>query len=264
MAPTAKKSLRERAGARLEEAIALEAPSRRLRLALADEAVTRFAAGRPIRLLDAGSGDGLPALELAERHPDWEIVGMDLSPRLLDGARRRAANRGLANVAFHEADLTKALPLDGFDVVIALECLTEIPDDRAALGSMAAALAPDGLFVVQVPDAEWKPVLRGSPATWREEVRHGYRPDELEAALAEAGLERIELTPTFRTTVAAAQEIRDRFKKRSLALRAAAFPAMAAAAGLERMGATYGPPNAFFALARRPRSGEGAHGAHSA
>ena len=83
---------------------------------------------------------------------------------------------------------------DGFDVVMALECLSEIPDDRAALGSMSAALAPEGLFVVQVPDAEWKPVLKGSPTTWREEVRHGYRPAALEAALAEAGLERIEVS----------------------------------------------------------------------
>jgi ubiquinone/menaquinone biosynthesis C-methylase UbiE len=264
MASREQKSLRERTGARLEEAIALEAPSRRLRLALADKAISRFAQGRPIRLLDAGTGDGLPSLSLAERHPDWEIAGMDLNARLLAGARQRAANRGLENISFHEADLTKPLPMDGFDVVMALECLSEIPDDRAALGSMSAALAPEGLFVVQVPDAEWKPVLKGSPTTWREEVRHGYRPGELQAALQEAGLERIEVTPTFRTTVAAAQEVRDRIKKRSLALRAAAFPAMAAAVRLERIGATYGPSNALFALARRPRSGEGAHGGHSA
>ena len=261
MASTEQKSLRARTGARLEEAVALEAPSRRLRLALADEAISGHADGRPIRLLDAGSGDGLPSLALAKRHPDWEIVGMDLSPRLLAGARQRAANRGLENVAFHEADLTERLPMDGFDVVMALECLTEIPDDRAALRSMAAALAPGGLFVVQVPDAEWKPVLKGSAATWREEVRHGYSAAGLGAALEEAGLERVEVTPTFRTTVAAAQEVRDRNKKRSLAFRAAVFPALAAAVGLERIGATYGHPNALFAVARRPM---GAHGGHFA
>jgi SAM-dependent methyltransferase len=246
-------------GAALEERIALMAPSRRLRMSLAEKAIKRFAAKQPIRVLDAGCGDGLITLALAKRHPSWTMVGMDLSAELLAGARERARNRPLANVNFLETDLTKPLPESEFDAVMALECLSEIPDDRAAIAAIAAAARPGGLLVVQVPDRDWKPVLGGSSPVWRHEVRHGYDVSELGAMLAAAGVERIDISPTYRTTTALAQELRDRIKDRPLALRAAAFPAMAAAARLERMGITGGAANAHFALARQPLASD-AHG----
>jgi SAM-dependent methyltransferase len=245
----------------IEERIALMAPARRLRLALADRTVGEFAGSRPARVLDAGCGDGLLALALAARHPNWTLTGMDLSEELLRGARERAANRGLANASFEATDLTRPLPDSGFDVVMALECLSEIPDDRGALRSMAGALKPGGLFVAQAPDRDWKPVLKGSAGTWRHEVRHGYSQTELRDLLAEAGLEEVVIEPTYRSTAAAAQELRDRVKDRGLALRAIAFPAMVAAVRLERWGLTGGPPNALFATARQPLQGEGNHGA---
>lgn len=238
--------------AALEERIALMAPSRRLRMALAERAVARFAGGQPLRVLDAGCADGLITLALAKRHPEWTMVGMDLREDLLAGARERARSRGLANVGFAVADLTRPLPETGFDAVMALECLSEIPDDRAALAAMAAALRPGGLFVVQVPDRDWKPVLRGSSPVWREEVRHGYTAAEIGEMLAGAGIEQIGVSPTYRTTAAVAQELRDRIKDRSLALRAAAYPAMLAAVRLERWGLTGGGANALFAVARQP------------
>ena len=181
--------------AALEERITLMAPSRRLRMSLAEQAVDRFAGDGAVRVLDAGCGDGLVTLALAKRHPGWTIVGMDLSADLLAGARERARNRGLGNVDFVEADLTSALPEGGFDVVVALECLSEIPEDRAALAAMTGALRPGGLFVAQVPDRDWKPVLGGSSAVWRHEVRHGYGAAEIEEMLAGAGVERIEVYP---------------------------------------------------------------------
>lgn len=245
--------------AALEERIALMAPSRRLRMSLAEQAIDRFAGDGAVRILDAGCGDGLVTLALAKRHPGWTIVGMDLSGDLLSGARERARNRGLANVSFTETDLTRALPEGGFDAVMALECLSEIPDDRAALAAMSGALRPGGLFVVQVPDRDWKPVLGGSSPVWRHEVRHGYSAAEIEGILAGAGVEQVEISPTYRTTAALAQELRDRIKDRSLALRTAAYPAMLAAVRFERWGLTGGVANAHFAVARQPLASD-AHG----
>jgi SAM-dependent methyltransferase len=238
----------------LEERLALMAPSRRLRMALAEEAIAAFAAGGPLRVLDAGCGDGLLSLALARRHPEWEIVGLDIRDDLLAGARERARNRGLGNVDFAQADLTASLPESGFDVVMALECLSEIPDDRAALAAMTGALAPRGLFAMQAPEQSWKPVLKSSDATWREEVRHGYSVAGLTGILTDAHLERIEVAPTYRATAAAAQEVRDRIKDGPLPLRAAAFPAMLGAVRLERWGLTGGRPSALFATARKPSS----------
>lgn len=236
--------------AALEERLALMAPSRRLRLALADE-ILGGRLGRGASVLDAGCGDGLLALALAERHPEWTVVGIDRRANFLAAARRRARRRGIVNVRFVEADLTEPLPESGFDAVVALECLHEIPDDRAALGGMAAALRAGGMLALQVPDSDWRPVLPGSPGIWRDEVRHGYSEAELRTMLSAAGLVPDELRPTYRGLVAAAQEIRDRIKASVIPVRLLAFPFLAAAVRLERLGITWGRPSAVMALAHR-------------
>lgn len=235
----------------LEERIALMAPSRRLRLALADEVLSEAAAGRPLRLLDAGCGDGLLSLALAKHHRNWSVLGVDLRAGMLEGARARARGRGIGNASFEVADLTKPLPGSDFDAVVALESLHEIPDDRAALAAMAGALRPGGLLALQVPDRDWRPVLPGSSGIWRDEVRHGYGEEELAALLREAGLEPIARRPTYRSLVAAAQEVRDRIKASPLPIRLLAFPFLAAAVRLEGWGLTWGRPSAFLVLAHR-------------
>lgn len=236
----------------LEERLALMAPSRRLRLATSEGAVVqRRGADSRLRVLDAGCGDGLLALAIAKRHPAWSLTGIDLREDLLAGARERAIARGLPNARFVPGNLEEPLPEDGFDVVLAVECLEEIPGDRQALRMMSAALVPGGLLVAHVPERNWKPVLPGSSATWREQVRQGYTASELEAALRGAGLDDVEVRPTYRGLAAAAQDVRDRIKGSGLLIRLLAFPFLAAAVRLERMGITFGQPNALVAVGRR-------------
>lgn len=242
-------SARAALGAALERRIALMAPARRLRFALTLRRLERLADSRPIRVLDAGCGDGLLSIAIARRHPGWGVVGYDHNIELLAYARGRAREASLNNVRFEQADLTRPLPESGFDAVTAIEILEEIYDDHAAISQLAAAAKPGGLLIVHVPEKSWKPVLRGSDPTWRDEVRHGYTHAELETLLRAAGLNQIEIEPTFRNTVALAQEIRDRIKDRSPAVRALAFPAMAAAARLEWASVTWGPARALIATA---------------
>jgi len=242
----------EKVRAILEERLALMAPARRLRLALAEREVERrFGSGASLRVLDAGCGDGLLTLAIARHHRGWSLLGVDLRDDLLAGARQRAAARGLANVEFAPGDLEQPLPEREVDAVLAVECLSEIPDDRRALEMMAAALGPGGLLVAQVPDRDWQPVLPGSPGTWREQVRQGYSAAELEAALRGAGLEDVAVRPTYRSLAAGAQEIRDRIKDMGLVVRLLAFPFLAAAVRLERLGITFGRPNALIAVGSR-------------
>jgi SAM-dependent methyltransferase len=231
----------------LEERLALMAPARRLRLALAEGAVAAELGGASrLRVLDAGCGDGLLSLAMAKRHPTWALVGVDLRDDLLEGARKRAAARGLANARFLPGNLEQPLPERHRDAVTAVECLSEIPDDRQALRMMREALRPGGLLVVQVPERDWQPVLPGSPGTWREQVRQGYTAEQLQALLEEAGFAEVEVRPTYRSLAAAAQETRDRIKDRGLLIRLLAFPLLATAVRLERAGLTWGRGNALL------------------
>ncbi|MGY1745234.1 class I SAM-dependent methyltransferase [Blastococcus sp. SYSU D00695] len=227
------------------------APGRRLRLARARAVIERYGAGRPpLRVLDAGSEEGLLSLGLARRHPGWLLVAVDLAEEPLRRGRRWAREEGLA-VHHVRGDLTRSLGVEVYDVVAAMESLVEIPDDRAALRSLVASLRPGGLFLAQVPTATWTPVLSGADRTWRREVRHGYDAAELGRLLAGLGLDVHELAPTFRRLTALAQDVRDRLKDRGLVVQLLLLPLMAAAVRLERAGIGWGPARAWFVVATR-------------
>ena len=166
----------------------------------------------------------------------------------------RRENEGLRNIEFVRADVTDDLGSEEFDVVLAVECLSEIPDDDAALRAMARALRPGGRFFAHVPHRGWLPVLPGSPRTWRLEVRHGYGAEELVAKLKQAGLTAASIQPTARNVVFLGQEIAQRTKDSSLRVRAAALPLTAGAVRLERWGLTWGPGRALLIDAHRPPS----------
>lgn len=236
---------------RLERRLRHLPPARRLRFMLALRSLASLGDSTSIRLLDAGAGDGLLSLAIAQRHPDWTIVAADLREDALERGRTDALRDGVRNVRFEKLDLTRPIPDGGYDVVLALECLEEIADDEAATAAFAGALRPDGLLLVHVPERDWQPVLQSSEAAWRDEVRHGYTQDELVELLERQGLLVDRVTPTTRGTVRLAQEVRDRIKTARLAVRALAYPPLTAALWLERIGVTWGPARALYAEARK-------------
>lgn len=225
--------------------------ARRLRFELALRVLERCANRDGVRLLDAGCGEGLFAELVARRHPEWDVVGVDADPDLLQRARA-SADKERVTVSFERGDLTEDLGDGVFDAVVALECLEEIERDGEALARLVTALKPGGMLLVHVPERDWKPVLRGSDQRWRHEVRRGYTADELRVKLESAGAEVLSIAGSSRGTVRVAQEVRDRIKTSRLSVRLLALPLTAGAVRLERWGVTWGRPRALFAEARKP------------
>lgn len=79
------------------------------------------------RVLEVGVGTGL---SLQYYSPRMDIVGIDLSPEMLDKAREKVAEEGLDNVTgLHEMDAGDLKFADGsFDTVVAMYTLTVVPD----------------------------------------------------------------------------------------------------------------------------------------
>jgi ubiquinone/menaquinone biosynthesis C-methylase UbiE len=73
------------------------------------------------------------------------VIGVDMTPAMLEKARWGAAAAGLTNVEFREG-LGEALPVeDGWaDVVISNGVLNLFPDKAAGLAEMARVLKPGG------------------------------------------------------------------------------------------------------------------------
>ncbi len=82
------------------------------------------AGGRPLSLVDVGTGSGAIALALAKHLPHAEILALDLSPDALAVARTNATHLGLSSrVPFAVSDLLSALESQieagqRFDVVV--------------------------------------------------------------------------------------------------------------------------------------------------
>jgi SAM-dependent methyltransferase len=98
------------------------------------------------RVVDVGSGGGIDSL-IAGRMvgPEGRVIGVDMTPAMLERARRAAAEGGLTNVEFREG-LMEDLPVeDGWaDVVISNGVLNLTPDKGRALAEMARVMRPGG------------------------------------------------------------------------------------------------------------------------
>jgi ubiquinone/menaquinone biosynthesis C-methylase UbiE len=72
-------------------------------------------------------------------------IGVDMTPAMLEKARRSAVEMGATNVEFREG-LAEALPVDDgwADVVISNGVVNLFPDKVAGLGEMARVLRPGG------------------------------------------------------------------------------------------------------------------------
>ena len=121
-------------------------------------------------VLDLGSGPGLDAL-LAARHvgPAGRVVGVDMTPAMIDRARAAAAEAGTTNVEFRAGRL-EALPLPDASVdAVTSNCVINlVPDKAAVFGEVARVLRPGGRLVVSdiVLDGPLPDVLAQDLLAW--------------------------------------------------------------------------------------------------
>jgi ubiquinone/menaquinone biosynthesis C-methylase UbiE len=95
------------------------------------------------RVLDAGCGGGGMPLSLAEEAA--HVVGIDLTDRFQDAGTRLAAERGIANLAFAQAD-GLALPFrnGSFDAVLSHAVIEHVADAPRYLSELARVLKRGG------------------------------------------------------------------------------------------------------------------------
>ncbi len=95
------------------------------------------------RVLEVGVGTGL---SLPTYKRDLEIVGIDLSPEMLEKAHERVAEFHLKNVVgLHEMDAGElAFPDGGFDTVVAMYVMTVVPEPEKVMKELARVCKPGG------------------------------------------------------------------------------------------------------------------------
>ena len=107
-------------------------------------AVADLRAGETV--LDLGSGGGIDVLLSAKRiGPTGRAYGLDMTPEMLDLARRNAADAGASNVEFLDGHIEDIpLPDGSVDVVISNCVINLSPDKAAVFAEMHRVLRPGG------------------------------------------------------------------------------------------------------------------------
>lgn len=99
------------------------------------------------RVLDAGCGTGALAFELAERGAD--VLGIDISPQLVDIARKRTPNDLHHKLTFRAGDMLNP-KLGSFDHIVAMDSLIyyTASDIAAILETLGPRLRDNMIFTV--------------------------------------------------------------------------------------------------------------------
>ncbi len=155
-------------------------------------------------VVDLGSGGGLDVFLAAQKvGPSGKAIGIDMTPEMIDLARRNAAKanggEGYDNVEFHQANID-GLPLaDGSVDCILSNCVINLaPDKQAVFREIARVLKPGGRLAVS--DIALKQPL---PAELGEDIMAyvgciagAIQIDDYRRGLIEAGFSEVEVIET--------------------------------------------------------------------
>jgi SAM-dependent methyltransferase len=111
-----------------------------------------------MRLLDVGCGPGTITTGLARAVTPGEVIGIDVSPAVVETARAHLAETGLVNVRFEEGSVYALAYADAsFDAVHAHQVLQHLTRQVDAAREMYRVLLPGG--VVAVRDADYATMM---------------------------------------------------------------------------------------------------------
>ena len=157
------------------------------------------------RVLEVGVGTGR---NLGLYPAGVQIVGIDISPGMLDQARRHAHTIGVADVVLQPGDVQRlAFADDSFDTVVATCVFCSVDDPVAGLREVGRVVTPSGqvLLLEHVrPRTRWLARLFGliSPLTRRTLGFHVNRDTERNLHAAGLRIEHVRLCGIWREIVA--------------------------------------------------------------
>jgi arsenite methyltransferase len=153
-------------------------------------------------VLDLGCGAGADVLIAARRvTPGGKAIGLDMTPEMLDLARRNAAVAGVDNVEFVEGYLEKIpLPDASVDVVISNCVINLAADKHVVLREAARVLRPGGRFAVAdvIVDPGMDGKTRADMAEWTGCIAGALTEADYCDALSDAGFDEVEIIETHR------------------------------------------------------------------
>lgn len=176
----------------------------------AGESTISYGCGDPITLaslelgqtvLDLGSGAGLDCFFAARKVGETgKVIGVDMTPEMLEKARASATRMNLANVEFRQGYIEE-LPVESgtVDVIISNCVINLSPDKSRVFNETFRVLKPGGKLAVSdiVTDGELPDAVKKSLSAWAGCVAGAVEAKEYIAMMESAGFTNISIKPVF-------------------------------------------------------------------
>lgn len=177
---------------RYDEALLSGVPQDAINLSLGCGDPVTIASLRPGEtVLDLGSGGGIDCFMAARQvGAGGHVIGVDMTPEMLDKANTNKALHGFTNVEFRQGHI-EALPVENSTVdVIMSNCVINLsPDKPSVFREAFRVLRPGGRISVSdiVTEGEFSSEQRADAAMWAECVSGAIDVADYTAAMAAAG-----------------------------------------------------------------------------
>ncbi len=145
--------------------------------------------GSPKKVLDVGTGTGVLLSKIAGLFPEAQFVGIDISPTMLEVARRVTRDRGNVELILCNLyDLGERFAGEKFDLITWALGLHHMPDEemaKRAISVLLELLSPNGyLFIFDIRRPKTRAIAEFIAHTFNSNWGPAYRQDALNSYLA--------------------------------------------------------------------------------
>jgi arsenite methyltransferase len=176
----------------------------------ADVTEISFGCGDPVTLaslkpgqtvLDLGSGGGIDCFLAAKKVGEaGQVIGVDMTPQMIDRARTNQAKVGVKNVEFRLGEIEHLPVEDGLVDVVISNCVINLsPDKDQVFREIFRVLKPGGRVAVSdiVTQGELPDIIKQNLAAWAGCISGAVDVDVYTRAMEAAGLVGIVITPVY-------------------------------------------------------------------
>ncbi len=152
-------------------------------------------------VVDLGSGGGIDCFLASQRvGPEGQVIGVDMTPAMLEKARANKAKMGVDNVDFRLGEIEHLPVADSSVDVIISNCVINLSTDKPQVFKEAfRVLRPGGKLAVSdmVTDGPLPDGLKSSLSAWAGCVSGALDVREYIAGIQESGFVDVEIVPVY-------------------------------------------------------------------
>ena len=172
----------------------------------ADAVANAFGCGNPVAfaevregdvVVDIGSGAGIDCLFAAQKvGPSGKVIGIDMTPDMIERARANARAADATNVEFRQGDAERMPVADGEADWVISNCVINLsPDKPAVFREIARVLKPGGrISISDIVAEDLPPAVRASRDAWVTCLAGAISEAEYVRGLERAGLADVRVT----------------------------------------------------------------------